>query len=80
MSRAEEAIATLKTAVPNTNSTAEGLSVDISSDESIQNAFNTVAGKFNHIDVLVNNAGTSLPRSLPLTHKTDHNQAPPSSI
>jgi NAD(P)-dependent dehydrogenase (short-subunit alcohol dehydrogenase family) len=56
-SRAEEPIANLKAGAPNSKSSAEGLAIDVDSDESIENAFKEVSYKYDHIDVLINNAG-----------------------
>lgn len=58
-SRADEPIANLKASSPSTTSTAEGLVVDIDSDESIAAAFDQVSSKYSHIDILINNAGAN---------------------
>jgi NAD(P)-dependent dehydrogenase (short-subunit alcohol dehydrogenase family) len=55
--RAHEAIKELQAAAPDSKSSAEGVSVDISSDESIQQAFKDVQAKVGHVDFLINNAG-----------------------
>jgi NAD(P)-dependent dehydrogenase (short-subunit alcohol dehydrogenase family) len=47
----------LKSANPDSKSTLTVLQVDISSDDSITNAFNIVSSKFDRVDALVNNAG-----------------------
>lgn len=54
-SRSEEAINSVKPS--NTKSTAEGLSIDVTSDESISSALKDVESKTGYIDVLINNAG-----------------------
>ncbi|KAJ5895290.1 hypothetical protein N7495_006981 [Penicillium taxi] len=58
--RASDAISKLKELSPNSASSAEPLSVDISSDESIATAFKQVSEKFGYVDILVNNAGLAL--------------------
>ena len=74
-SRADDTIAALKKAVPNSTSTAEGLAIDITSDESIKKAFEEVQSRFPHLDVLINNAGTLHPprftirKPILITHK-----------
>ncbi|KND93707.1 putative oxidoreductase [Tolypocladium ophioglossoides CBS 100239] len=57
VSRASDAISKLKHLSPSSASTAEPLSIDISSDESIAAAFEEVQERFRYIDVLINNAG-----------------------
>lgn len=57
ISRASDAISKLKRLSPNTSSTAEPLSIDITSEESIAKAFKRVQEEFGHVDILVNNAG-----------------------
>ncbi|KAF7596510.1 hypothetical protein BBP40_001382 [Aspergillus hancockii] len=58
--RASDAISKLKQLSPNSSSTAEPLSIDITSDESIATTFKEVQGKFGYVDILVNNAGLAL--------------------
>ncbi|OLN85837.1 (+)-neomenthol dehydrogenase 2 [Colletotrichum chlorophyti] len=57
--KGEAAIAQLKQDVPSTSSSIEPLQIDITDDESILNAFQSVKDKHGLIDVLVNNAGAS---------------------
>jgi NAD(P)-dependent dehydrogenase (short-subunit alcohol dehydrogenase family) len=58
LTRAEDAIARLRSLIPSSSSSAEPLSIDISSDESIASAFKLVEQKHGRVDVLVNNAGS----------------------
>ncbi|QIW99566.1 hypothetical protein AMS68_005084 [Peltaster fructicola] len=60
--KGQDAIAKLQSEVPNSKSTIEVLQVDVTSDESIEKAFNEVSSKHDHLDVLVNNAGVNLER------------------
>lgn len=53
------AVETLQKEVPKTSSTVELLQVDVTSDESIEKAFEQVKAKSGHIDALVNNAGAT---------------------
>ena len=55
--KAKTAIEKLKADVPETSNTVEILEVDLTSDESIEKAFEKVKGKHGHLDVLINNAG-----------------------
>ena len=57
ITRTTDAISKLQQFSPTSVSTAEPLSIDISSDTSIAEAFKQVKEKFGHVDVLVNNAG-----------------------
>lgn len=57
ISRATDAISKLQQVSPKSHSTAEPLSVDITSDESITTAYEEVKRKFGYVDVVVNNAG-----------------------
>ncbi|KAH6984468.1 dehydrogenase with different specificitie [Ilyonectria sp. MPI-CAGE-AT-0026] len=59
ISRASDAIATLQQLFPNSTSTAEPLSIDIASDESITAAVERVRAKIGRVDILVNNAGVA---------------------
>ena len=56
--KAQTAIETLKAEVPGTSNTVEILQVDLTSDESIEKAFEEVKAKHGYLDVLINNAGT----------------------
>ena len=53
------AIEKLHREVPTTSNTVELVEVDVTSDESIQNAFEQVKASPGHVDALVNNAGAS---------------------
>jgi FlaA1/EpsC-like NDP-sugar epimerase len=55
--KAQTAIENLKAEVPETSNTVEMLQVDLTSDESIEKAFEEVKGKHGYLDVLINNAG-----------------------
>jgi len=55
--KGEEAVATIKKEHPQTTSTLSVLQADVSSDDSIQNAVDTVSSRFGKVDVLINNAG-----------------------
>ena len=64
---AEKAASKLREAFP--NGKAEGISPDLSSMESVKNAFRAVIEKFGRIDILVNNAGVS--ESTPFENYTE---------
>ena len=51
------AIETLHKECPESNNVIEAVQVDLTSDESIEKAFEHVAASFNKLDVLINNAG-----------------------
>jgi NAD(P)-dependent dehydrogenase (short-subunit alcohol dehydrogenase family) len=57
LAKAQTAIETLKSEVPETSNTVEILQVDLTSDESIEKAFEQVKSKHGYLDVLINNAG-----------------------
>ena len=63
IANAQKAAGKLKEAYP--QATVEGISPDLSSLESVQEAFAAVAQRYGRIDILVNNAGVS--ESTPLT-------------
>ena len=63
IANAQKAADKLKEAYP--QATVEGISPDLSSLESVQEAFAAVAQRYGRIDILVNNAGVS--ESTPLT-------------
>jgi NAD(P)-dependent dehydrogenase (short-subunit alcohol dehydrogenase family) len=65
ISRASDAISKLEQLSPESTSTAEPLSIDISSDESIAAAYSQVQQKFGRVDILVNNAGEVPPTLVP---------------
>ena len=52
------AIESLHKECPDSNNTVEALQVDLTSDESIEKAFEQVQASQGHVDALVNNAGT----------------------
>ena len=58
MEKANGAIDSLKAECPQSKSTMEPLPVDLSSDESIEKAFDQVKKSPGYLDALVNNAGT----------------------
>jgi len=55
--KARDAVERLKAEYPQTSSSLETIQVDVEDDASIENAFNEVASKYGHLDVLINNAG-----------------------
>ena len=57
--KGQAAIERLHQEVPQPNGTVELLQVDVTSDESIEKAFEQVKAKPGHIDALVNNAGAT---------------------
>ncbi|KAH7021301.1 uncharacterized protein B0I36DRAFT_31001 [Microdochium trichocladiopsis] len=59
LDKAAEAIAKVRQEVPNSRSTVEPVQVDISSDDSIQSAYEAVQTKYGRLDALVNNVGAS---------------------
>lgn len=66
LEKAKSAIETLHKECPESTSTVETVQVDLTSDESIEKAFEQIKASPGHIDTLVNNAGkrTPLPKSL----------------
>jgi NAD(P)-dependent dehydrogenase (short-subunit alcohol dehydrogenase family) len=57
INRAHDAIRSMMLLSPATSSFAEPFSVDVSSDESIAAARESITQKFGRLDILVNNAG-----------------------
>lgn len=55
--KGQEAASAASQEIPS-HSTVEPLQLDVESDESIQQAFETVKSKVDRVDALVNNAGT----------------------
>ena len=55
--KAKLAIETLHKECPELTNTVEAIQVDLTSDESIEKAFEQVKASSGHIDVLINNAG-----------------------
>ena len=60
----ETAVSTLKQEVSNTTSTFSALEVDLSSDDSIQKAFDDISSRFGKVDILINNAGAGFDRKI----------------
>lgn len=59
LEKGKAAIEKLRKEVPKTDNTAELIQVDVTSDESIQKAFEQVKTNPGHLDALVNNAGAT---------------------
>lgn len=57
LSKGEAAIEEIKKGNPSTSSTLQTLQVDLSSDESLQKAIDTISNQHSRLDILVNNAG-----------------------
>ena len=57
LDKAKIAIETLRSECPGATNPVEAVQVDLTSDESIENAFKQVESSHGHIDVLINNAG-----------------------
>ena len=57
LEKAKLAIETLHKECPESSSTVEAIQVDLTSDESIEKAFEQVKASQGHIDILINNAG-----------------------
>lgn len=57
VSKGEDAIKTLKSEVPSSQSSVSTLQVDVSSDESLEAAVQVITDKYGRLDTLVNNAG-----------------------
>lgn len=57
LEKAKTAIEALKNECPDTTNTVEALQLDLTSDESIEKAFEQVKAGHGYIDVLINNAG-----------------------
>ena len=58
LERGKAAVAKLRQEAPNALNTIEAIQLDLSSDASIDRAFKTVKSTYEHIDTLINNAGT----------------------
>lgn len=61
LEKAADAIKKVQQEVPGSASTVEPVQVDISSDDSIQAAYDAVKQKYGRLDTLVNNAGKECP-------------------
>jgi NAD(P)-dependent dehydrogenase (short-subunit alcohol dehydrogenase family) len=57
LDKANTAIETLRSECPGASNTVEAVQVDLTSDESIENAFKQVESSHGRVDVLINNAG-----------------------
>ena len=64
VSKGDAAISQLKSEVSNSSSNITAVQVDVESDDSIQQAFDTVSSKFGRVDVLINNAGAGFDREI----------------
>lgn len=62
--KGDQAIAQVKSEVPNTTSTFSTIQADLASDASLAAARETIASRFDHLDVLINNGGVNLDREL----------------
>ena len=65
LEKGERAIETLHKECPESTNTVEIVQVDLTSDESIEKAFEQVKANPGHIDVLINNAGKPTRPSTP---------------
>ena len=59
LDKGKAAVERLHEEVPKTDNTVEVIQLDVTSDESIQKAFEHVEANFGHLDSLINNAGSS---------------------
>lgn len=57
LDKAKAAIQEIEKEYPRTASTVDAVQIDIEDDNSIANAFKTIAEKYEKVDVLINNAG-----------------------
>lgn len=60
LERGQEAVATLQKECTASSNTVQVLQLDVSSDSSIEKAFETVKASVGRLDVLINNAGMQL--------------------
>ena len=65
LERAKQAIERLHTECPEATNTVEAIQLDITSDESIEKAFETIKSGHGRLDTLVNNAGRHTTRENP---------------
>lgn len=77
LEKAKLAIETLHKECPESTNTVEAVQVDLTSDESIEKAFEQVKASPGHIDALINNAG--MHTSLYHSTRTNISQVPPST-
>ena len=59
LSKGEEAASSVKSEIPKSSSTLSVLQVDISSDDSINKAVQSISSTYGRLDILVNNAGAN---------------------
>ena len=64
LERAKQAIERLHTECPEATNTVDAIQLDVTSDESIENAFETIKTGHGRLDTLVNNAGRHITREL----------------
>jgi hypothetical protein len=57
LDKANAAIAEAEKLYPNSKSTLTAVQVDVESDESISKAYESVSADYDHLDILINNAG-----------------------
>lgn len=57
--KAENAVKSLRSELPETNSEVEPVQIDVDSDASIVTALTTISARVDKIDVIINNAGAS---------------------
>ena len=51
MSKVEAAIEALRAEIPNTKSTFEAVQIDVTGDESIKAAYQTIAKRYDHVSL-----------------------------
>ena len=64
LDKANAAVSSLKQEVASSPSTLSPVQVDVESDESIDEAFETVSARFGQLDTLINNAGAGFGREI----------------
>ena len=62
--KGEKAIEEVKKEYPQTSSSLSVVQADVSSDDSITKAFETISSKFGKVDTLINNAGAGFDRQI----------------
>ena len=70
MQKGEAALSSLKAEVTSSPSTIDVVQIDVTSDESIQKAYDTISSKSDKLDVLINNAGQGFDRQIQLGNMT----------
>lgn len=80
--KAESAISTLKSEIPNSKSEVFAVQIDIEDDVSIEKCYKEVENKWGRVDALVNNAGIlpSIPSDCTLDLFFSQNTLPRSSL